>query len=235
MPGFEAVIEDLWWLGVPAGFLIGFLLGMNPLAWPILGAAVALGGTGEVGSRGAGVRTSAAFGAGIVVVYTAVGFAAGRVDEVTEEILQPYAGIGYVVLGMVLLAIAGFLLVRREAFCAACERPAKRNPTLLAAFLAGLPGGFVNCPACAGIILGAAASAAKIGNPLYSGAVMGALGVGHAFVLTGIVWLITNGRTPSPRTVRVLQAVAAVVLILGAAYFFRQASLVGVQPGPRLP
>lgn len=229
------VVEQIWWLGIPTALMLGILLGLNPLALPMLGTAVALGSTGEVGAKGAGVRMAGAFGAGMIVVYTLVGLAAGSVDEVTDRILRPYAGPGYVVLGLLLVVLAGFLLLRPKIFCTACALPAKRNPTILGAFLAGIPGGFVNCPACAGIVLGIAASAARVGNPLYSGTVMLALGAGHAAVLTGVVWLITNRRRPSPRVLGVLQKLAALLLLGVALWFFRQASFEGLAPASKLP
>lgn len=229
-----SVLEQVWWLGIPTALIIGIMLALNPLALPILGTAVALGSTGEVGAKGAGVRVTAAFGAGMVVVYTLVGVVASRVDAVTNGILRPYAGIGYVVLATVLLALGLFLLSRPASFCAACALPVKRNPTVLGAFLAGIPGGFVNCPACAGIVLGVASSSATLGSPLYSGAVMLALGAGHAAVLTGLVWLITSKRSPSPRLLRVLRRGAGVLLVGLAVYFFWLAQLQGLRPGPRL-
>lgn len=231
----DVLIEQVWWLGIPTALVLGVLLGMNPLALPILGTAVALGASGEVGAKGAGVRVTAAFGAGMVIVYTLVGLAAGSVDEVTERILRPYSGIGYVVVGVVLLGLGLFLLVRPRVFCTACALPARRNPSLLGAFVAGIPGGFVNCPACAGIILGVAASSARLGSPLYSGAVLMALGVGHAAVLTGLVWLITNRGRPSPRTLAVFQRLAALLLLGIAAWFFHLAGVEGLAPRPKIP
>lgn len=228
------ILEQVWWLGVPTALVIGIMLGLNPLALPILGTAVALGSTGEVGAKGAGVRVTAAFGAGMVVVYTLVGLFAGRVDAVTDGILRPYAGIGYAVLGLILLALGAFVLTRPTSFCSACALPLRRNPTVFGAFLAGIPGGFVNCPACAGIVLGVASSSATLGNPLYSGAVMLALGAGHAAVLTGLVWLITSKRSPSPRLLRMLRRGVGVLLVGMAVYFFWLAHLQGLRPGPRL-
>lgn len=234
MDAFE-LISTVWWLGIPTGLLLGALLGMNPLALPMLGTAVALGSTGELGSKGAGVRVTAAFGAGMALVYTAVGVVASRVDQVTETILRPYAGIGYVVMAIVLIAFAVFLLARPSWFCAACARPATRNPTVAGAFLAGIPGGFVNCPACAGIVLGIAGAAASVGNPFYSGSVMMAVGIGHASVLTLLTWLLTRNRAVPPGMLGVLQKAAAVLLGALGLYFLRLALIQGVQPGPRLP
>ena len=149
-----ALIESTWWLGIPIAFLAGIFLGLSPLALPITGTAAGLGISGAVGGRSSGVKLVAAFGAGMILVYTAVGLAAGRIDAVIEGFLLPYAGIGYLLIAALLLGLSGWLLFRPAAFCTACAKPLKANPTVLGAFLAGIPGGFVNCPACAAIVTG---------------------------------------------------------------------------------
>gem|GEM_PF-6081065 len=229
-----AIIEKTWWLGIPVAFAMGIFLGVNPLALPVTGTAVGFGATGTAGASGGGVKLTAAFGAGLIAVYTAVGILAGRLDQIVEEVLRPYAGVGYLVLGVVLAAFAGWLLLKPAAFCTACALPARRNPTTFGAFMAGIPAGFVNCPACAAIITGVAASAAMLHNPFYGGAVMFALGLGHALVFVGLTWFLTKGWKPSPRALGILQKVSAILLLGIAAYFFYLASVQGVKPGPRL-
>lgn len=93
-----ALISDVAWLGIPAAFVLGVLLTANPLALPMLGTAVGLGSAGALGGGLGGTRIVAAFGAGMVAVYTLVGLAASRVDELTERVLRPYAGMGYLLL-----------------------------------------------------------------------------------------------------------------------------------------
>lgn len=234
MPSFEQLIAETWWLGIPTGFFAGLLLAINPVALPMLGTVFALGSTGELGAKGAGVRMAAAYGGGMAVVYTAVGVVAARVDEVTNTFLRPYSGIAYVVLGAALVAVAAYVLTRPSQFCTSCALPAKRNPTVLGAFIAGIPGGFVNCPACAGIILGIAAAAATLGNPLYSAAVMAAMGIGHAAMLTVIMWWLV-GKRELIRAATVLRPVGAVLLLAIAVYFFWLAKVNGLDPTqPRL-
>lgn len=176
----------------------------------------------------------AAFGAGLVVVYTVVGVAAGQIDHVVEGILRPYSGIGYVLIAAVLVGLAGWLLLRPAAFCSSCTRPAAKSTTTLGAFALGIPGGFVNCPACAAVVTGIAASAAKLGNPLYSGAVMFALGVGHVAVLVTATWFLTKRWPPPARWLRWFQFAAAAGLLLVAAYFFYLGYVGGLGTGPRL-
>ena len=213
----------------------GIFLGLSPLALPITGTAVSLGAAGGLGARGAGVKMAAAFGAGLIVVYTVVGVAAGQIDLVVEGILRPYAGIGYLGIGTVLVGLAGWLFIKPAAFCAACSRSPAKSPTLLGAFALGVPGGFVNCPACAAVVTGIAASAAKLGNPIYSGAVMFALGVGHVAVLVIATWFLTKRWPPSARWLRWFQSGTAVLLLLVAAYFFYLGYVGGLGIGPRLP
>lgn len=177
----------------------------------------------------------AAFGAGLIVVYTIVGVAAGQIDRVIEGILRPYAGLGYLIIGIVLVGLAGWLLLRPAGFCSVSARPAAKSPTVLGAFALGVPGGFVNCPACAAIVTGVAASAAKLGNPVYSGAIMFSLGVGHVAVLIAATWFLTQHWPPSARWLRWFQSAAAVLLLIVAGYFFYLAWIGGLDTGPRLP
>lgn len=145
-----SLIASVWWLGLPVALIMGALLTVNPAAWPVLGAALGMSASGELGAPRGGLKLVSAFGAGLVVVYTSVGIFAGAIDAVTERFLRPYEGIGYLILGGALVGIAAFLLLRPASFCAACARSAPRSATVAGAFLAGLPAGFVNCPACAG-------------------------------------------------------------------------------------
>lgn len=229
-----SLIESTWWLGIPLALLMGGLLSANPAALPILGTFIGFGSAGALAARDGAVKVAAAFGAGMVLVYTGVGVVAGRIDELTESILRPYAGIGYLILGTLISAFALFLLVRPSAFCAACAMPTRRSVTALGAFLAGIPAGLVNCPACAGVVIGVAASAAAFGNTIYSALVMLAFGIGHAGLLVGLVWFITKGWSLSPRVLRVSQRLTSFFLLGIAAYLFYLATIQGIRPGFRL-
>lgn len=238
MVAFEQIISEMWWLGIPTALFAGALLALNPLALPMLGTAFALATTGEAATKGAGVRMTAAFGAGMVVVYTAVGVVASQVDRVTNTFLRPYSGIGYVLIGLVLIGLGAFLLVRQRSFCSACALPARKSPTLLGAFLAGIPGGFVNCPACAGIVLGIAAASATVGSPAYSASVMFSLGAGHAMMLTGLMWWAVGKRAISASApfLRFLRPFGAILLLAVGGYFLWLARVNGLDPTvARLP
>lgn len=188
-----------------------------------------------MGSRGGGVKLVGAFGAGMILVYTTVGLAAAQIDTVIDVYLRPYAGIGYLLIAALLIGLSGWLILRPATFCTACAKPLKTSPSALGAFFAGIPGGLVNCPACAAIVTGFAASAAQLGRPLYSGAVMFALGSGHIAALIAGTWFFTRRWTPSARWQSVARRSAAGLLGLIAAYFLYLSYLNGLEPGPRLP
>ncbi|MGH7860312.1 MAG: hypothetical protein ACREQY_23530, partial [Candidatus Binatia bacterium] len=86
----------------------------------------------------------------------------------------------------------------------------------------------------AGIILGIAAASATLGNAFYSGAVMAAMGAGHAAMLTIIMWWLV-GKRELVKAARILRPAGAVLLLAVAAYFFWLATVNGLDPSePRL-
>lgn len=225
------MVEQTWWLGIPAAALIGVVLGASPLAWPLLGTAIGLGAGQSTGRDRTSVRSVAAFGGGITVVYMVLGALAGSIDDVLTGVLAPVSGIGYLVLAVLMVGMA-LVILRRDA--TTCSTRATRG-RVLGAFGAGIPAGVVNCPACAGVITGVAASSAVLGRPVYSVAVMAALGVGHTASLVFVSWLAVDAWTPPRRLLRGMQTAGAVLLLLAAGWFVRQAILGGVTVGPRLP
>ena len=228
------LIEQYWWIGIPVALMFGAVLAINPLALPVLATALGIGTAGSVAERNRAVPLTAAFGAGMVVVYTALGILAGSIDEIVTSIFTPWAGWGYLVLGAILAAFGLVLLFKPAAFCLACAKPAKRSPTMAGAFLAGLPAGFVNCPACAGIVTGVAASAAALGNPVYSTTVMFSFGAGHAIALVALARLVTSRWRPSSQVLRFARPAVAILLFAGAGWFIWVALGWGLSTGPRL-
>lgn len=226
-----AWIESTWWLGVPAAALIGVVLGASPLAWPLLGTALGVGAGATTAERRSPIGPVVAFGAGVTAVYAALGALAGSIDDVVTEVLAPIAGIGYVVLALLLVVLA-IVTIRRDA--STCNVGATRR-RLAGAFAAGIPAGIVNCPACAGIITGVAAASAVADNVLYSVAVMAALGAGHTAALAFTAWLTLDAWQPPRQWVRGLQWVGGGLLLVAAAFFVRQALLTGLAVEPQLP
>jgi cytochrome c biogenesis protein CcdA len=229
-----ALIESVWWAGIPVAFLMGLFLGANPAALPVLGVGVGLSSAESVSKTKKRMTLVLAFAAGLVLVYALVGLGAARIDALTESLLRPRAGIAYLVLAALLGVYGAFLLIRPQSFCAFCAGHRSRNVTVGGAFLAGLPAGFVNCPACAGIVTGVAGSSVVLGSPLYSIAVMLALGLGHALVVVAAALFLTKGWNPEGRRARLAQRTVGAALIGLAAYFSWLAWINGFSTGPRL-
>ncbi|MGH2727629.1 MAG: hypothetical protein ACRDKS_11730, partial [Actinomycetota bacterium] len=99
------VIERLWWAGVPVALVLGVLLTLNPLALPVLGTALGIGTAGSMADRNRAVQLAGAFGAGLLLVYTIVGVLAGQIDGLVESVFKPWAGWGYLFLGILLLGL----------------------------------------------------------------------------------------------------------------------------------
>lgn len=230
-----SIISATWWLGPLVAFLMGLILSLNPAAWPVLGAAVGVGASGELAGARKGVKLGAAFSAGLLISYIFVGVFAASVSKVTAGFLRPYAGIGYLVLGTALLAMGAWLLFKPDSFCTACTSGSKRRfATLGAAFAAGVPAGFVNCPACSGVVLGIATSSAELGSGLYSTAVMTSLGLGHGAALVAATYFVTKGWRPQGRWGSWAKAAAGISLMAMAAYFLFLVSIEGLAPRPKL-
>lgn len=54
------LIEQVWWPGIPVALLMRVLVGASPAALPILSTAIGVGASGELVTKGAGVRQAAA-------------------------------------------------------------------------------------------------------------------------------------------------------------------------------
>jgi cytochrome c biogenesis protein CcdA len=227
-----ALIEQLWWAGIPAAVLVGVLLGASPLAWPILATAVGVRAGASEKHDARPLSTLLALGAGITVVYASLGLLTGQLDRIVREVFGAWAGIGY--LSLAALATAGGLLMltKPAATCRVLSRPPSGAP---AAFLVGVPLGIVNCPACAGVITGAAVSAGALGSTTYSVAVMTALGVGHTLTLLFVSRLSMNAVGAMARSATTIQRVGGGLLLLSAAFFLFQGSTIGMGTDPMMP
>jgi cytochrome c biogenesis protein CcdA len=227
-----ALIEQFWWAGLPAAVVVGVLLGASPLAWPILATAVGVRAGASDRHDARPLPTLLALGAGITVVYASLGLLTGQLDRVIREVLGAWAGHGYLALAA-LAAVGGLLLiVRPAATCRVLARPPSGAP---AAFLLGVPLGIVNCPACAGVITGAAVSAGALGSTTYSVAVMTALGVGHTLTLLLVSRLSLNAVGAMARSTTGIQRVGGGLLLLSALFFLFQGTLIGVGTDPMMP
>lgn len=222
----------MWWAGPLAAVAVGAVLGASPLAWPILATAIGFraGASGDEPRRSAHVLL--AMGAGITIVYALLGFLTGQLERVIREVLGAWSGLGYVALAVTAAAWGLFLLLRPEATCRTLVRAPRGGPT---AFLVGVALGVVNCPACAGVITGAAVSAAALGSTTYSVLVMVALGVGHTLTLLFVSRLSLNAVREAVPSAAAIQRTGGVLLLLSAAFFVFQVQAGGTAVTPTLP
>jgi cytochrome c-type biogenesis protein len=230
-----AMIEQAWWLGVPTALLMGVALGGSPFALPVLGAGVSLGTAASARQGAPRHRPVIAFAAGLAVVYGSLGFAADRIDLVFDRVLSRSGGLAAAVLGIVLLGVAALTLLRPSADRLACRRPRRSRPAAAGAFLSGIPAGIFGCPACAGVIMGVAASSAFLGHTWYSVAVMTALGIGHGAAVVGVSWLVTRGLALDLLTSPRAQKIAAVPLLVVGGWLLYVAAGLGLSFDSRLP
>jgi cytochrome c biogenesis protein CcdA len=227
-----ALIEQFWWAGIPAAVLVGVVLGSSPLAWPILATAIGVRAGASEKHDARPLPTLLALGAGITVVYAALGLLTGQLDRIIREVLGAWAGIGYLTLAGLATAGGLLMLIRPAATCRVLSRPPSGAP---AAFLVGVPLGIVNCPACAGVITGAAVSAGALGSTTYSVAIMTALGVGHTLTLLLVSRLSLNALGAMARSATTIQRVGGVLLLLSAAFFLFQGTTLGTGTDPVMP
>lgn len=205
-------------VSVVALFGAGITATLSPCVLPLVpGIIGVLAGAADVGHR---VRPMAAFAAGAIAVFAALGLLAGGVGAVGAGLgsgLQRGAGVVLVALSVVwFLAQRGVTVPSVRLVKASPEAPSSR------AFVLGIGCGAAWTP-CAGPLLGAALTAA--------GAASGTGGVARSMVLlvayaAGVlapfVALAALGRRRVPAAVRTVGRVlsplsAVVILVLGVA------------------
>jgi cytochrome c biogenesis protein CcdA len=121
--------------------------------------------------------TVAAFVAGMLTAYAALGFGTGLLAGVTG-----HASLLYLVLALV-LAAGGVLTLLRRAGCdhAHHEHPAARAPKRLSGvFSLGAGSAFVVSPCCTPVVAAVIGLGASDANPLARAALLGAFALGHA-------------------------------------------------------
>jgi cytochrome c-type biogenesis protein len=236
------LLEQQWWLGLPVAFGLGAALGGSPLALPVLGAGVGLGTAVSARDGSPAYGPVAAFAGGLAVVYAALGFVADRIDLVFERTLSRTGGIAATVLAIVLIGVAIAIIVRPRADGLACRTRGRLGSTAgrvgstrTGAFLAGIPAGILGCPACSGVIIGVAGSAALVGSTVYSVAAMTALGLGHGAAVLGVFWMVQRGWDVAALTSPRAQRLTALPLLLVGAWLLYLAAGLGLSLDARLP
>jgi cytochrome c-type biogenesis protein len=230
-----ALIEQQWWLGLPAAFLMGVALGGSPLALPVMAAGVGLSTAASAREGARRYWPVIGFGVGLAAVYGALGLVADRIDLVFERALSRTGGIAAAVLGVLLVGAAVILLARPRSGTLACRPLWRRRTSGIGAFLTGIPAGIFGCPACSGVIIGVAGSAALIGHTAYSVAAMTALGAGHASAVLLVTWFVQRGVTVEALATHRAQRIAAVLLLVVGGWLLYLAYALDLSVGPRLP
>jgi hypothetical protein len=226
------LIEQYWWAGLPAAVAVGVVLGASPLAWPILTTAIGVRAGASERPDTRPLWTLLGIGGGITVIYASLGFLTGQLEWVVRELFGAWSGVGYLALALAAVVGGLFLFLRPSSTCRVLARPPSGAP---AGFLVGVPLGIVNCPACAGVLTGAAVSAGALGSTTYSVAVMTAVGVGHTLTLLFVSRLSLNAlgaMLPSPAA---LQRLGGTLLLLSAAFFVFQFQAMGIGLDPTMP
>ncbi len=206
------------------GLAIGLLLGLSPLALPMVPAVVATVSPGRVDDQGVRRRlplwrvapSIVAFTAGMNGVLGLVGYL-----FVTVTIALTRAS---VVLHLVAAAVMGLLGLRLLLLrTSMCKRAAAIPPRPGAAFLYGIAFSVGGCPACGPIALGVG-SAAALAGPLYGVATVAAFVVGHALVLIAVAGLgarLLPSGTASIPWLKLDVVVGAMFLAASAFYAYR--------------
>jgi cytochrome c-type biogenesis protein len=230
-----ALIEQQWWLGLPAAFVMGVALGGSPFALPVLAAGVGLSTAASAREGARRYWPVIGFGAGLVVVYGALGFVADRIDLVFERALSRTGGIAASVLGVLLVGVAVVLLVRPRSGTLSCRPLWRRRTSGVGAFMTGIPAGIFGCPACSGVIIGVAGSAALLGSTAYSVAAMTALGAGHGSAVLLVTWLVQRGVDVDALATPNAQRIAGVLLLMVGSWLLYLSYALGLSVAPRLP
>lgn len=226
-----SIIEQWWWAGPAAAAVVGVALGASPLAWPILLTAVGAGAGSADSPKARPTHVVLGIGAGITLVYAALGLVADQLERVIREVLGAWAGPVGLAVAVLAAVLGGLLLWRPQTTCRRLARP--RAGTASAVPL-GVLLGTVSCPACAGVITGVAASASALGSTVYTVGAMAALGAGHTLALL-LVSRLSLGLAGHGRDPRLLPRLGGGMLLLAGAVLAVQATQTGVDVGPTLP
>ncbi len=166
--------------------------------------------------------TLAAYVAGLIGAFTALGFAAGSLG-----MLWSMSGALYGVLAVSLVVSGGVMLVRAappaaHAVCgnAALEPHDGRSRSLGAVVLLGAAGAFVVSPCCTPVLAAAGATSAALGKPLVGALLLACFAAGHALplIVAGSASAAVS-RLAGSRFAQASAIVGAVLTIALGAYY----------------
>ena len=207
------------------GLAIGLLLGLSPLALPMVPAVVATVSPGWIDDDGTRRRLPLLHLAPSIVAFTAgmngvLGLVGILFVAVTVALTR--ASIVLHLLAAVVMGVLGFrLLLRRTSLC---NRAQAIPPRPGAAFFYGVAFSVAGCPGCGPIALGVGTAAALVAGPFWGLITLAAFVLGHALVLIAVAGLgarlLPTGTADVP-WLRLDLLVGAMFLVASAYYVFR--------------
>jgi cytochrome c biogenesis protein CcdA len=215
-------------IGPVLGLAIGVLLGLSPVAFPMIPAIVGTLSPGQLDAAGRrrvlpvarAFPTILAFTAGMNGVLGVAGYL-----FVTVTVLAARTAVISSLAAAAIMGVIGIrLLTRRTSLC---SRATAVPPRPAHAFLFGVFFSIGGCPGCGPIAIGLGAAAASIAGPLYALAVIAAFVLGHALVLTVAAnlgaRLLPQGKAAAS-WLRLDLVVGVMLLAAAAFYVYRVAS-----------
>lgn len=231
-PGNVAAVNE-WFAGaslarVILAFIFGVVVGFAPSTYAMAPAVAGYAAPARSRSRRDGLRFTAAFIVGMVVIDVIVGGLFAAFGRAALSFFGDRLALWYGLVTIVLLVLAAINLgLWRPSFPG--MRSALRAPTSArGAFLLGVPFGLLTCPACTPLLLPVALGAAASANIWYGGLLLGAFALGRGIplgVLAAFPLVITSGKGGA--FVGRVQQLVGVALAIAAAFFFIEFLMLG--------
>lgn len=207
------------------GLAVGVLLGLSPLALPMVPAVVATVSAGRLDERGVRHRLPLLRLAPSIIAFTAgMNGVLGLVGLLfaTVAVALTRASIVLHLLAAAVLGVLGLrLLLRRSSLC---NRAKAIPPRPGAAFLYGIGFSVAGCPACGPIAIGIGSATALVAGPLVGLATVATFVLGHAVVLIAAAGLgarLLPSGTENVPWLRLDLIVGAMFLLASAYYLYR--------------
>lgn len=200
----------------------GFLVTLTPCVYPVIPVTVSYFSQQASGRRARAIPLAIAYGAGIIVMYAALGVLMARLGRDLGAVLgSPIVGWGFVALFVAFaLAMFGLYELRLPSSIATRLQSGERSG-VPGAFLLGLTLGLVAAPCVGPVAGGLMLIVAQTGDLFFGLAAFGAFGLGIAlpFVALGI---FSSALASMPRAGGWMETVKRVFgfLLLGFAIYF---------------
>lgn len=208
-------------------FAAGVLTSLTPCVYPMIPVVVTYVGGTSAGSRSRAVTRSAVYVLGMVVVYAALGAAAGLTGSVFGKITQKWYVYGTVGLVILLLGLAmmGVWTIALPPSLNARLTSGGRKKGMLGPFLMGAASGFIAAPCTAPVLATLLFVVAQGGNPTYGALLLVdfALGMGLLLFVLGAFSGLLAGLPRAGRWTQVVKLGFGLAMILLAAWFFLKA------------